>query len=119
MEATEAPEVSLVDDTSPADTALETALRPLRVKHPELVVLTVKGQPVAFRPITRVEYGRFRAQIADPKKRGDATETLVRSVVVYPDRVAFNAFLERYPAAAEAIGDEVIDDAGGVKVERR
>ena len=121
---TDGPEVTLIEDSdAPAPNPLMVAAKPaldaLRSKYPELVTLIHKGQVLAFRPMSRQEYTRFRAQIADPKKRSDATENLVRSVVVYPDRAAFNAFLDRYPAAAEAIGDEVIEDAGGLKVERQ
>lgn len=109
-----------MSENTPADdgtTAVNASLTALREKHPELVTVSVKSQTVAFRPMTRQEYVRWRSQVMDADKRAGALEALVRAVVVYPDRTAFNAFLDRYPAAAEAIGDAVLDAGGAGKVE--
>jgi hypothetical protein len=60
-----------------------------------------------FRKPTRPEYKRWRSQTANEATRADAQEILLTSCVVYPERVAFQALLDQYPAIPETCGTAV------------
>jgi hypothetical protein len=98
-------------------------LADLKAKHGEDSVhplTTTDGKyTIVVRRPGRAQWKRFRHMIADPAKRADALETLVRDCMLYPDRQAFEAMLEERPALAEVFGDEVGELAGsGLEVEK-
>lgn len=76
-----------------------------------VLVETVLGSAV-FRAPTRDEYKRWREQVHDARKKSDATETLVRTCVLYPDRKTFDTWLDARAGIADECGDAVTDLAG-------
>ena len=60
---------------------------------------------VVFRKPTRLEYKAFRKSAHKAEQAADAQEVLARACVVDPDRKAFDALLEDYPAIAEAASE--------------
>lgn len=98
-------------------------LAELKAQHPEGKALSVEvrghGIEVFIRPPARAEYRRFRTAAFDERKRADSGETLVRSVIVYPDATALDAMLEKFPGLVETFLERVLELAGaGAKVEQ-
>lgn len=89
-------------------------LAELKTKHPELSIVghPKLKQAVALIPVDRGSFKRFRAQATEPMKRAAATENLVKSCVVWPDKAGLDAQLERYPALVEVWGNELLEMAG-------
>lgn len=87
-------------------------LEELELKHSEVkVVSTVLGD-VALRGPTRGEYKLFRKAYHDDKKKPDATESMVRQCVVFPDSTEFAAMLDKKPGIADKCVEAVLELAG-------
>ncbi len=72
----------------------------LEAKHGEIAILNgpAGAYQVAFRKPTRAEYRLFRANIHNPQKVAEAQEALGMATVVYPDRTAYVALIEKFYA---------------------
>ena len=66
----------------------EKIIETAKEKHGEVFSVAHAGREFLFRRATRPEYKRFRAALFDDRKRADALELLVRSVIVHPDAAA-------------------------------
>jgi hypothetical protein len=85
----------------------------LKVQHgDDLHLLTSREHEVVVRRPTQAEYKRFRANGVDPNKRDIAAESLLKTVLVYPDRKTFEALLDRYPALCEEFSDPLLEIVG-------
>jgi hypothetical protein len=95
-------------------------LEELRAKHRELFQFTQGDVTVVATPPNRHLWKRFRTQMMDDRRQSDAMENLVRDCVLYPDRAAFEAILERRPGLVEAFGKQLQELAGaGGEVEKK
>lgn len=78
----------------------------------KLLVHSKLEQCVVVKPISRVEYQRFRRGSDDPAKRQAATENLVRACVVWPEKAALDQQFEDFPALHETWGTSLLRLAG-------
>lgn len=62
---------------------------------------------VVLKKPRRADYKMFRSQSHNAAQASDATEILVRKLVVYPSADEFMALLEEYPAIPEACSGAV------------
>ena len=95
------------DSSVPDDVVAE-----LKSKHGEVYLLEHLGEAVVVMRPTRPLVKRFRSQMADQNKRADALEYLVTDCIVWPDRKAVQAMLDRLPGLVETFGDAVLDLTG-------
>lgn len=95
----------------------ERIIDEVKQKHGEVFLVAHAGREFLFRRATRGEWKRFRTAIFDERKRADALEQLVRSVIVHPSAEDFDAMLEKFPALGETIGEQVTEVAGGGKAD--
>lgn len=84
----------------------------LKAQHGDLRRVKTKRGDVIVRGPDQGEWRRFRADSADPKKKAQSVETLVRACVVHPDPPLFSALLERAPALVETLAESVLELAG-------
>lgn len=75
-------------------------------------VLRTNGMEFLVRRPTRAEWKRFLADSGNPARRDVATENLVTTSMLWPDRAEFKARLERRPALCEELAEPVITLAG-------
>lgn len=61
---------------------------------------------VVVRKPSRPEFERFHEEI-NGEHASTAMQTLMRSIVVYPDAAGFHALLEQYPGIPQEFGKEV------------
>ena len=87
----------------------------LKDAHGELHQLEANGLVVIVRKPSRGEYKRFMSEGADDRKRVNASENLVRTCVVWPERKVFDQMLEEFPGLAESYGFQVLEMAGAVE----
>jgi hypothetical protein len=90
----------------------EDTIRDLKAKHGELHMLTSGDAVVIVRKPTRKEYERFRANSSDPNKRDIAVASLVTTVLVHPDRAAFDKMLDAAPGLCEEFAEPVLELVG-------
>jgi hypothetical protein len=105
----------------------------LLAKHPRAVVFTatdttlvigeqaipLKGDTVVVIPPSRQIWRRFRACMADERKKPDSFEMLLKDCLVHPAPEVLESMLDRRPALSERLGDAVADLAGaGLEVEK-
>lgn len=57
---------------------------------------------VVFRKPTRLEHRQFRSASQNPAKAADAQEALSFQCLIYPDRAAYDALLEKYPGIPDS-----------------
>ena len=98
----------------------------LRLKHKRLAHLksnrtlddgkTPEWEFVIKAP-NRSQYKQFRSQVHDEKRKADATEMLVRHLVVYPSPEEFDALMEEWPALCDGCGGTLNSLAGAEQVE--
>ena len=71
---------------------------------------------VIVRPPSGVEYDRFKVEASKAADRPEiglnAMKILTRACVVYPDKDAFTALMEKYPALADSYANELLQMAG-------
>jgi hypothetical protein len=84
----------------------------LKAEHGEIHLLRASGVEVVVKAPGRAQWKRFRAYVADERRRPDAVETLLRDCVVHPDAAALDAILEKRPGLAETFGNQVVELAG-------
>jgi len=90
----------------------EAEITKLKATHAEFTVVKTAMGPAAFRAPTRAEYGRFNQLLFDEKTRSKATEALVATCVVLPDRKTFESWLDKYPGIPTTCADAVSKLAG-------
>jgi hypothetical protein len=90
----------------------EATVEKLKAEHGELHLLRASGAEVVVKPPSRAQWKRFRAYVADERRRPDAVESLLRDCVVYPDAAALDGILEKRPGLAETFGNQVVELAG-------
>ncbi len=90
-------------------------LEKLKSEHGSLTELSVDNDAVVVRLPSRGEWKKFRATIADDRKRGDAAEQLLRSCIVFPDETAIEKMLDVRPGLAETFAGELVELAGAKK----
>lgn len=76
-----------------------------------LLIESSMGEIIAKIPGS-FEMNAFRTRIFDEKRRSGATEALVRSCVLYPERDELNHLVQKRPLLIEKIASE-LDKAGG------
>jgi hypothetical protein len=84
----------------------------LKQKHGEIHHLSHAGVDVVVKAPGRAEWKRFRALMADEKRRADSLETLLRDCIVHPDRSELDGILGRRPGLAETFGGKLVEIAG-------
>jgi hypothetical protein len=92
----------------------EKTIDELKAKHPgkELELIIAAGEDiVAFTP-TRGDWDKFQAWIKDDNKRKLAFHDLAVACVVYPATSDLEALLDRKPAIAVTIGNQLAQMAG-------
>jgi hypothetical protein len=67
---------------------------------------------VVIRKPTRPEFKRFKSMAMNPAQQADALEHMIRTIVVYPSRAAFDALLEDYPAIPAAFDAQLAELTG-------
>lgn len=109
----EAP-ISLSDEPTKIDDLLtEAEASKLRAEHGEFTAVRTKVGVAAFRCYTRQEYARYNSLIWDEKKRPQAFEALVSACVIKPDKVTFQAWLDKAPGIVDTCLTAVLE-LGGV-----
>ena len=83
-----------------------------KAKGDEITQFSQDGIEVLVKPPTRPQWKRFRALIADEKRRPDALEQLLRDCLVYPGLTDLDAILEKKPGLAESFGGSLVELAG-------
>lgn len=97
----------------------EEALAELKAKHGERKVRTFSMPTpdgvieVALLKPSRREYERYRKQLFDDAKRDVATENLIRSHVLSPEKAKFEELLEEFPALCDSFGKPFSEWIGG------
>lgn len=95
--------------------AIDTAaIDKIKEENPDAELLLIEssmGDVIAKIP-TANEMNAFRSKIFDEKRRANATESLVRSCVLYPDREELNVLIQKRPLIIEKVAAE-LDKAGG------
>lgn len=93
----------------------DEALAELETKHKRIARVRGKANAdgshpweIVIRKPTRAEYKRFRSHVSNENTKADATELLVRAVVVFPTPDAFDALLEEWPAIPEAASEALL-----------
>jgi hypothetical protein len=84
----------------------------LRAKYGTILRLKTGTHEAIFRAIDRVRYKKFNRLIADPAKREDALDALVRDCLIYPDGPAFEAMLAEKPFHAARFAEGLLKEAG-------
>lgn len=84
-------------------------LAKLEVDHKRIAHVVGKDQSweIVLRKPSRAEYKMFRSRLNDDRLKADAQEALVRQLVVYPSKDAFDALVEDWPAIPEAASEAV------------
>jgi hypothetical protein len=88
----------------------------LKTQHGE--IWHVKGTngswEIVFKKPARKDYKMFRANSANPARKPEAQEILLRACIVYPPLSEFDALLEKFPAIpeAEAVSDSLSEALG-------
>lgn len=92
----------------------DATIEDVKARHPgvELHLLTSGDAAVIIRRPTRHDYARFRKHTADEHFRELALDSLVRSLVVHPDRAGFDAMLNDRPGLCEEFGAPVVELLG-------
>ena len=65
----------------------------------------------------RSEYKRFRSEVHNESRKSEATETLVRQLVIFPTPEEFDALMEDWPALCDGCGGTLNALAGAEQVE--
>ena len=65
----------------------------------------------------RSEYKQFRSQVHNEARKAEATEILVRQLVIYPTPGEFDALMEDWPALCDGCGGTLNALAGAEQVE--
>jgi hypothetical protein len=65
----------------------------------------------------RSQYKQFRSQVHDEKRKAEATEILVRQLIIYPDPTEFDQMMEDWPALCDGCGGTLNALAGAEQVE--
>lgn len=99
-------------------------IKTLEEKHGERIAhvksrSSKDGAPLwecVFRKPTRAEWKHYKRQCHLPAEVADAQETLSVKCVVFPDRAAFDALLNAWPAIPESCVD-VFNELLGIGVE--
>lgn len=65
----------------------------------------------------RSEYKQFRSQVHNEARKAEATEILVRQLVIYPTSAEFEALMEDWPALCDGCGGTLNSLAGAEQVE--
>lgn len=101
----------------PAPTAEQRAA--LKLQNKKLLEYSIAGGHTAlFKPISRATFRRVQAIQADPDSEENMTEVIVLDTLVYPAREKFEALLEDFPAAAEAVVMDLLGVAKGEAAKR-
>jgi hypothetical protein len=90
----------------------DSTLDALKAKHGRVVVITLRSDiEFAIRAPNKGEYRAFRAKIHNPVQAPDATEDLLRALVVWCNgegaddpaaaRKALNTVMDQYPGISE------------------
>lgn len=96
----------------------EAKIEELRSKYGSLYVVDLGDDGIlAFRRPTRLEFRGYKQNRQDDSKRVVADEILVKAVVVYPDPEAVEALMDRLPALATNLQGEILEAAGGIRLE--
>ena len=103
----------------------DSTLADLKAKHGRVVVITLRSDiEFAIRAPNKGEYRAFRAKVHNPMQAPDATEDLLRAIVVWCNgeggddaiaaRKALNALLDQYPGISEnkAVSETIADMTG-------
>src|SRR5882724_5234136 len=89
----------------------ETKLQELRTKARDGRIEHVVGKGDAWEIVlgapSRPIYKKFRAMSHNASLVADAQEDFCRATVMYPDRIAFDALLDRFPGIPEACGNAI------------
>ena len=97
----------------------QDTLEKLKAEHGPVYVIpfedryTGEKAAVAIRRPSKGEYKRFRAMGLDENQRQQATETLARAVIVFPDAADVQRLDDEYPAFLDKVGNEAYRIAGG------
>lgn len=96
--------------------ALDAVIGKLRADHPgkELRIAEHSTLPdfIVFRVPTRPEWRIFRGLQADPKTRTDASQMLVDTCVLWPEKDDLRKQLDAHPALVEVWAGEIVEAAG-------
>jgi hypothetical protein len=87
----------------------------LKAEHGDVYEFSQDGIVLYFRQAKRAEYARFKDRVAEKSSRQIAIDELVGSCVVHPAREAFEAILEKRPALADVLSEEILTIAGAVR----
>lgn len=80
-------------------------IQELKAQHGDDNVYVLDNADVAFRRPTRAEWRAVKTSHADPAKRPLANDQLASLVVIHPDKAAFDALCERFPALADVVAN--------------
>jgi hypothetical protein len=105
--------------------AVCSAIRDACDKHTEedvevLALTKPQGAVAIFRAPTSAEYKRFTAGILDDKTttKAVAAEIMARNCVLYPDKLTFGSWCDRYGGIASAVLKPLTKLAGAELAER-
>jgi hypothetical protein len=96
--------------------ARQELIAKLKAEHGgDIYEFSQDGIVVYFRAAKRAEYARFKDRVAEKTNRMLAIDELVISCVVHPAQEAFEAILEKRPALADVLSEEILTIAGAVR----
>lgn len=105
------------EETEQATDLLPKEIREkLEAAHGEIVAVETRAGVAAFRIFKRAEFQRYQQMLFDDKQKSAATDQLVLTCCVHPDRNTFLGWLDKYPAIASSCASAVLD-LGGYKAE--
>lgn len=91
-----------------------------RIAHIKSARSLEDGKPeweFVIRSPKRSEYKQFRSQVHNESRKAEATEILVRQLVIFPTAEEFDALMEDWPALCDGCGGTLNALAGAEQVE--
>lgn len=77
-----------------------------------LIEVDLDGVIFVIRPLNRLEFKRYQADMANPKQLDDAHENAVITATVWPSTDEVRDRLERMPACVMQLADEIVTASG-------
>lgn len=94
----------------------EGKLQDLKNEYGNILLYTVEGKDFVFRRPNRADYRRMKMEIGLENKKHMATENLAISCLVFPERKEYDATLDRWPAFADRVANDLAEMLGTEEV---
>ncbi len=84
----------------------------LEAAHGPVIAVKTVGGVFAFRIARRQEYDRYNALLFNEKTRPKAGEALCMMCIVWPNQVAFNSAVDRFPGIITTCVNPLLEHCG-------